>query len=107
MASNVLGTRPKSSAEELRFDSAAPCRAQFERSKLICKVVAPAAVALVLVRLAIPTNFAPLGETLFSLTSVVGVSAFAVLASLANFWSSRVHRDECCDRYARYIGSKA
>jgi hypothetical protein len=106
MVSDVLRTRPNSPAEELRFESAEHAERMFERSKLVSKIVVAVALALVLIRLALPTFFVPLGESLSSLTSIVGIAVFAVFLALASYWSSRVHRDESCDRYARYIRSK-
>ena len=106
MVSDILGTRPKSAAEELRLESADRAEHLFERSKLVCKIVVPVALALVLTRLALPAAFKFFGETPVSLISIVGISAFALLVSLANFWSGRVHRDEARDRYANYASSK-
>jgi hypothetical protein len=105
MFNRVLEMRPKSPGQELRFESAAHAVHMFERSKLACKVVSAIALALVLARLALPVTFGGLGEAPFSLTSVVGIAAFAVLMSLVNLWSARVHRDEATDRYATYVAT--
>ena len=105
MFNNVLEMRPKSPGQELRFESAAHAIHMFERAKLACKIVGAFALALVLARLALPAAFGGLGQDPVSVASVVAIALFAVLLSMINLWSARVHRDEASDRYTTYVAT--
>lgn len=106
MVTDVLKIRPKSAHEELRFESAQRAEHLYERSKRVRKIVIVAAVALLLVSAAARTIVGPQGDTILSLPAVCFFSVAGLLFTFAYVWSSRVHRDICCDTYAKYVGSK-
>ncbi|HEV3136397.1 MAG TPA: hypothetical protein VGZ26_00810 [Pirellulales bacterium] len=106
MVTDVLQSRPKSAHEELRFESAQRAAHLYERAKLVCKIVIVAAVALLLTSAAASTILGPQGDTVLSLPAVSFVCVVGLLFTFAYVWSSRVHRDTCCDTYAKYVGSK-
>jgi hypothetical protein len=105
MVTNALQIRPNSAAEELRFESAQRAAQLFDRARLMRNVVACSAFVLLLARVAAPTLFGSLSETVFSLPAVVAYAALAMLITFANVWTSRMFRDECFERYTRYVGS--
>jgi hypothetical protein len=106
MVTDVLQTLPKTPHEELRFESAQRAEHLYERAKLVRKIVIVAAVTLLLIIAAAPAIVGPQGETVLSLPAVSFFCVVGLLFTFAYVWSSRVHRDLCCDTYAKYIGSK-
>jgi len=106
MVPDVLQTLPKTAHEELRFESAQRAEHLYERAKLVRSIVVVAAVAFLLMIAAVPTIVGPQGDAAISLSAVSFFCLVGLLISFAHVWSSRVHRDVCCDTYARYIGSR-
>jgi hypothetical protein len=106
MVTDVLQIPPQSAHEELRFESAQRAALQYERAKLVRKIVIVAAVALLLISVIAPTIVGPQGEIALSLPAVSFFCVVGLFFTFAFVWSSRVHRDICCDTYAKYVGAK-
>ena len=106
MVTDVLQIPPKSSHDELRFESAQRAAHLYERAKAVRKIVIVAAVALLLIIAAASTIAGPQSDAVLNLPAATFFCLVGLLFTFAYVSSSRVHRDACCDTYAKYVGSQ-
>lgn len=104
MVTDVLQIPPKSPHEELRFESAQRAAHLYERAKVVRKIVIVVAVTLLLIIAAASTIADPQGDSVLSLPVATFLCLVGLLFTFAYVSSSRVHRDACCDTYAKYVG---